>query len=625
VTETESRSAGSFWLVTFLVMLTAIPALLFYPLPSHDGHQHVFTAFAFNRLGDGTFGFGTYLQRGFPLSSQGFVLLLAALDVLLPFAVAERVAVALMLGMFPISGALYARLTARSTVACAGMMALAAHSWILLMGFYNFMLGMALVPVVVGFAAGLYRERPAGPLRFAAISLALVALAWLHLLAAAFAGLVILALAAGHGPGRFVRVWRTVLLGLPAAAYCVWISTGYVEAHESVGVISTTASVWEPFATRVLDLFRTAAGGVHLATGLVFWGLTGWLTLAWFRGRATPERGSLNLLVLAWLLSLVFLVAPISVARWAYFSPRLAFCSMIAFAMVIGLRKDSLVGLAVTIALIFSNIGLYTLHDRLQPLTEAVARAPRTQGAPLLAMELSNESLSGRRYMSPTQHVALRSLISGGGVSPYLFAFNPNIHSITYQSDPSALGPVPGQWLRRGFDACADDSPEACFLARIDVADRLAVYGLHWPELMLLNAPLEVAMQLRHRGYHLVHAGADDTVQVWRSRGGSVGLEIAVPSNHLEAPLQVRVGLTSSVGWFFHGGYPPGPVPEGLIRVLIEPLPSGPVRLQVFSDGDQDGEPSEVEWAWEPSSLEIVPEEMQLVHTVVGQDSPSNR
>ena len=141
---------------------------------------------------------------------------------------------------------------------------------------------------------------------------------------------------------------------------------------------------------------------------------------------------------------------------------------------------------------------------------------------------------------------------------------------------------------------------------------------------MLLNTPLEVAMQLRDRGYRLTHAGADDTVQVWRARSGSVGLEIAVPGSHLSAPLQIRVGLASSVGWFFDGGYPPGPIPNGQIRVLIEPLPAGPVELQVFSDADGDGEPSETEWTWEPASLQIVPEEMQLVQTVVRHDSPSN-
>ena len=120
--------------LALITILTALPGFAIYPLPSQDGPQHIFTAFALLHLEDPALGFGRYFESNTPLSSQGFVYLLVGLGKILPFEVAERTAVGVLLALFPLFGAIYARAAHRPVLPVAGMLGLIAVGWPLAMG-----------------------------------------------------------------------------------------------------------------------------------------------------------------------------------------------------------------------------------------------------------------------------------------------------------------------------------------------------------------------------------------------------------------------------------------------------------------------------------------------------------
>jgi len=581
--------------LALIVCFTILPPLLLYPFPSQDGHQHAFTAFAFSRIDAAEWGFAPYLESQVPFSSQGYVFLLIFFDSFLGFLGAERVALATTLALFPVVGAVYARLSGRSPLAIAGGLSLLAYGWALPMGFYNFMLAAALLPLAVAFAQR-PTQRPV--VQLVLLGAILVGLAWLHLMVAAFAGLLCF-IVGRHRVG-------VIIAGLPSAAYAAWVGSSYVETNRPIGAITPLEPYYEPVSQRLTDLFFVGPGGVSVVAGAV-------LVLLALVAVVAPGKRSRVLALTGAALCAAFLFAPVHAARWAFLSPRLVFGGLLALILALPAadRFGEVRARAVTMAvfvLVSAGLGhagyeMASLHETLRPETEATLAVRRDDG-PLLSLELEETPFEGLpRYMEPTLHLGLRALLATGGTSPYLFAINPSIHAISFAHDPiEQVGPAPGVYLRRGF-RCGELDDRECVAAQTSVSDRLAYYGAVWGELLLYHPPILLQTRLRERGFRL--ALDAEGVQHWIARPSRIELTIVPREGVLRSPVVVRVGYPDSVGWVTGARLRPGPVADGRVTIPLETLLAGELHVQVFRDDDGDGEPQRSEFLPFPGRLRV--------------------
>lgn len=604
------RVSPTTWAVLGLALLAALPALWLYPFPSQDGHQHAFTAFAYGRISDPQYGFSRWLTPSFPLSSQGYVLLMVLLDMVMPFAVAERLALALVLAAFPLGGLVYGKLARTEPLATSVLLTLLAFSWPLVMGFWNFMLAFALLAPAAGLAVRLGDGRPRS---YLALALMLVGMAWLHLTVAVLAGLVVMVVSAfSNGAAttgaRLRRVLATGLAGAPSAAYAVFAATRYVDDNRPVGTITPLEAIREPLGRRVLDLFAMGPGGVSAVTGAAACALALLVLVEALRVGGQHAGRQRALALLGACVFLAFLVAPLHAARWAFMSPRLLLGGLVVLSLA-GLAapgrrlQGALVVLGV-VGIVGAGWNLTRLEVALRPVTRALTQLERPAPAPLLPLELEAAPIEGLpRHLDPTLHLGARALIASGGVSPYLFAINPAIHAVVYTQSPlDAVGPAPGVYLRRGL-RCEDGlAPAECVAQRERLIDRVAYYGLYWHDVVLLHAPPIAEFRLRQRGYRL--AFQHDGVAQWQARPGSLRLSLALPEA-ARGPLVVRAGLRDSVGWIRGASLPPGLAAGALPPLPLGPLPAGPVDIEVFVDEDGDGAPSAGEYQWCPRPVRI--------------------
>jgi hypothetical protein len=593
-----------------IVVATALPALLFSPLPTQDGPQHAFTAYAFARLGDPGLRFGEYLNPHFPLSSQGWVFLVIGLDTVMPFEMAERVSSALMLALFPLCGAVYARMTGRAALPIAAMLALTAYGWILAMGFYNFLLGLALVPLAVGWVEKRLAPRsppqdphtpPTPHPTLAGLAPMMLALAWFHLVAAVLAGALMLLVALAREEGRLTSAARVVGFSLPAAGYAVWSGTRHLATNVNVGFVTEVEPVFLPWGERFEGLIGAGPGGLSLPTGAILGGaclLVALMTLA----RPSVPRVRRLFVLFGLALTAAYLLAPLHAARWAFLSPRFLFGATFVFALAAVPPRRSPRWTAAAVLLALAGLAgatgaLSRLHAEIEPVGLAIDRMPHAAGNTLLSLEFADHS-EGATDPEPTLHLPVRALIGRGGVTPYLFAFNAAVHSVVFREDPvTMVGPAPGSYVRRGF-RCGDLAPVACMSHLVGLSDRIAWYGLRWVELVTLHTPVLLEARLRERGYRLLFD--EDEVQLWLARPSALQVELALPREPLPGTLVVRVGYIGATGWVDGVAMPPGTVPPEELDVTFEPLLVGPVDLEVFLDSNGDGEPTDGEWVWRP-------------------------
>jgi hypothetical protein len=606
------RISATTWAVLGLAVLAALPALWLYPFPSQDGHQHAFTAFAYGRISDPQYGFSAWLAPSFPMSSQGYVLLMVLLDMVMPFAVAERLALALVLAAFPLGGWVYWKLARTESFGTSVLLTLLAFSWPLVMGFWNFMLAFALLAPAAGLAVRLGDGRLRSYLALAAM---LVAMAWLHLTVAVLAGLVVVTVSAFGDAGAAVgagarvrRVLATGLAGIPSAAYAVFAATRYVDDNRPVGTITPLEAIREPLGRRLLDLFAMGPGGVSVVTGIAACTLALLVLVGAARARGPGAGRRRALALLGACVFLAFLVAPLHAARWAFMSPRLLLGGMVVLALAGAATASRRAQAALLVVGVVGVVGagwnLTRLEVALRPVVRALTQLERPAPAPLLPLELEAAPIERLpRHLDPTLHLGARALIASGGISPYLFAINPAIHAVVYTQSPlDAVGPAPGVYLRRGLRCEPELTPAECVAQRERLIDRIAYYGLYWRDVVLLHAPPIAEFRLRQRGYRL--AFQQDGVAQWQARPGGVRLSLALAETS-RGPLVVRAGLRDSVGWIRGASLPPGLASGALPPLVLGPLPAGPVDIEAFVDEDGDGAPSAGEYQWCPRPVRI--------------------
>lgn len=587
-----------------LSLLAALPALLIYPFPTHDGHQHHFTAFVIANLSDPQFGFAEFFEFSFPRSSQGYVLILAGLGKLLVFPIAERLALALLLALFPLGAAWASRHLGRSAIFSAGMAALASFGWVLAMGFLNFMLAAAfLLPFL---ALSQTSSKKPTPLSLTGLSLLLVFMAWLHVAVAAAAGLLAVALALGRR-GSLKSTLLLGLSGLPAAAYAVWVASAAVSA-EQLGFVTENAAYFTPLGDRLTGLWELGTGALSPTSALLFAVLMLSALFAPLPTAQKPSRRRFGLLIAV--LVLAYLLAPLHAARWAFLAPRPLFLAgLLAAALpvtIINCRSRQLLfsGI-VALGLLAASLNAWHWSSELRPRFIALAEAPHQPAGPVLPLELSENpvELDLPRHVEPTLHAGLWPVRRRGGLTPYVFATNAAAHSIFYRQPPAErFGPAPGAYIRRGL-RCEDREPADCLRNQRQVVDRIALYGLPWQEILLQGASILVHDQLRRRGYFPVYDRAD--VSLWRPQLAALQLNFQLPPGPLPGNLILRAGYPDGLGWVAGRSLPAGAQPPSPLQADLLGLLAGPITVEAFIDLDGDGEMGGGEPSFHRQDLEL--------------------
>lgn len=140
-------------LVAALTAIAVIPIWLFRYVPTQDGPSHLYNAFAFARIGAPS---STVLREYFLVNLRLFpnwttYVLMAPLTRILPPLVVQQIIVSLCVIAIPVA-AVYLQKSFKGAVDASSLLSvMLAYSYMLFMGFFNFVLGAALFCVAVGF------------------------------------------------------------------------------------------------------------------------------------------------------------------------------------------------------------------------------------------------------------------------------------------------------------------------------------------------------------------------------------------------------------------------------------------------------------------------------------------
>ncbi|MDH5307039.1 MAG: hypothetical protein OEW02_07640 [Myxococcales bacterium] len=519
-------------------------------LPTHDGPQHIFTVHAANHLEDPQTGWGRWFEPNLPLSSYGFAVVFAPLDAWLPWDLAARGALALMVFAWALGAFVFVRAVRPERSWLGVALGAASLQWSLYMGFFSFYFASAFGLFVLAFAV-------ASDLRdarsCAILSILLLIEALLHVMAAALTGIAVLALLAFHAdPGRRVRqLARGALLGAPAAgiaAGVLWmeIAAGGSGAdgasefvHESpawwtLGRCLMPGPAWRAWP---LTLLASAALVLGLVSGC--------------RGRSAVDRA---LLAAGGLLLAAAALLPLHLEVWHFFSVRftpLAVCVLVATLPIERLRaRRARCALGVALGgFAFAASGwAYEYHRDLAARSrEALAglEAPIVRSGPRLPIVL--DPFLGRPFESaralvpyavPLLNLGKLYAVSQGGVVPYAFVSDPALHPLRLREDARAA--LPSEADPRYPLVLSDPRRAEDLALREAVTVYMAAQATRFEDVIFYGRPADVE-HLAWLGFHLD----------WRRDGLAIarfeGCPLAV---HIRPQAALGAARTLELGWF---------------------------------------------------------------------------
>jgi hypothetical protein len=287
--------------VVFLV--SSWPTITHPLLVSNDGPQHLLQGFVHAHYDDPTLRFGEVFALNEPLTSRGYLDLFRALEPLLGWYSAHRLIVLFAQALWCSGWAALALRLHRDRWPFALLGCATGIQWAYWVGFLPFFLGLG----ATLWACHIVVIRPATK-HYVLLAAALAICSQIHPLPVVIAGAALLAASIGRSPRDAVL---TVLAGLPAFAYCQYISTlsqnQSFDLHWDNDIDPTRAFVAQFFCG---DFIVGVVVLVLLLVALV----PGW--------RAAP-RWSTILRLTGVALLVASYVAPTQVRGWEMFNPRL--------------------------------------------------------------------------------------------------------------------------------------------------------------------------------------------------------------------------------------------------------------------------------------------------------------
>jgi hypothetical protein len=601
VTSAGPHSAQpSAWLQTLPVAALTAAALVLVVnsvdyIPTNDGPEAVFAAHVVNGYAQ-----SQLFQWHFELLPQyayrGFSTLLLPLQAWLPWKLALRVALSVLvtgsaLAGWALLGALHPR--RRWLVPVLGGTVL---SWTFFMGFFAYVVGVALGTGVIALAVA---SRPLTPARRAWLALGLFVLSVSHVFAASLTGLVValvLVARASTLEERAREALLTLLMGIPAlsvATLTVLEAQGWNHEQGEVRFLSPSELATE--------LPRFVLPGT---------GFFGWLCLAtcvgsialaclrWRRGElGREERG---LLMAAVPMLLASALAPFHLPAWQCFSPRfLPFAVTLSLALLpverLSLRAARGAAVAAAVggfASVWASAGVVRrLHEGCAPSLAVLSAALEPWDGVLLPLPFDghcgvarNPTESEVPYLSPLLHLGPLLATVHGGSTAYALQGWQSLHLIGVRK--AAKKALPAPHPEHSFDRFVSPTGIAEESERRALYGALLPFGTRYQRVALVGAPETDAPIWRDAGFETEWRSG--SVEIVRFQGCPV--TIHVPADRQLAVLALGIqGMDAplfEVPMAPPPDAPPGPVP---ITTRLERQWCGPLWLRVWWDRDGSG------------------------------------
>ncbi len=575
--------------LVLLALLVAGFAVVDY-LPTHDGVQHVYSAWVQNHFTDpGTL----YVEAWNPnrrVTTYGFGWLFRPLEPLVGWRLAMRIALAVIVCTWALAGiALSRRLHGRLTWSSL-LLVPAALQWGLYMGYFNYLAGLALMPVIVLVA--LRRDR-LGLVETGCLTALFAVQALAHMFAGVLTGVIFRAVVLSRTPRLQLPKQLLALATCGAVPLCIALLS--IEQATTQFEQPPPLGVWRllivPSVSVVGPLWKQIPLLVLAGCGLAF---------ALRRAPDTAARvrrgvGICGAIFAAWLL-----LGPMDIPGWYMFAPRFAPCVLLlGLALLPDPRPRALPLWRVAIVtfgvagLLWSAAFHRTLERACSPALDGLA-AEYTRSEPFLFVPLRGCFADDGNVRSrvPAAHFlnnydAIYAMDQGGIAR--MFAIYPTVHPFMQKSD-GGLADIP--WFS---DAPAYDLGRSEVVGDIfDPAGspaswlQLSTYVAHsaalWGEVIAYGDEAQRS-GIVARGFD--ELWSNENVFLGRFAGCTYSVALS-PDSALDVPIVV------DYHWF--------PLADterrvtshaaDLLRAPAElPLhPCGPMELRMFADVDRDGE-----------------------------------
>ncbi len=562
-------------------------------LPTNDGPEAVFAAHVYNHHSRSEL-FQSHFELLPQYAYRGFSTLLIPLQAWLPWNLALRVALSVVVtGSAAAGWALLGSLhPARRWL--LPMLGATALSWSFFMGFFSYVVGVALGTGVIAAAAG---PKPLTPTRRALLALALFVLSVSHMFAACITGAVVALVLVARATTWEARAREAVLatlVGIPAfsVAILTWLeSTEWLAEEKTISFLSLP-ELWSELPRLVLP-GTGHLGWLCLVTCL---GSVVFALVRWRRGDlAREERG---LVVAAVALFAASVATPFHLRTWQFLSPRfLPFAVTVSLALLPfeRLSPRALRGavVAVAVAGLASFASSAALCRQLEAgcgpsLAVLSADLPRGEGVSLpLALNgycgvSPVPTESEVPHLSPLLHFGSLFAAVRGGSTVYVLSGKPSIHLLRYRKEVLRALPIPqASFVWQRFVPSAATPSEA---ERQAALRALLPYATRYERTVLIGVREDEALLWQASGFDTEwRGGAIEVV-----RFGGCPVTVTIPKEAARETPVLELGVQGMQAPLFGGPVAPLPnAPPGPVPFRFERQWCGPLWVRVWWDRDR--------------------------------------
>jgi hypothetical protein len=580
------------WLLA-LVVVNVVPYL-----PTHDGPQHIYLGHVINRFSDPGAIYPLYFRPTQPLSALGFPLLFCPLDDLFGWKVALRISLSIIVTIW--GGSLWALARALSPQrGVVGITAFAiAFQWSFYMGFFSWMISMSLGLFTLAIAV---RGMPWNTGRRILIAVLLCVHAMVHPFPALVTSFVLVALVLFH---HSLRSWLKELavlavMGMPVVLVVAY-AAGWLGGHAvdlPTGAPVPPTEPWLQAMLRPLNLF--VGGPIWRSLPVTIVALAGTVWGAWRWKEARFSRRDRAFWLVGAVLVVIFLVAPLHLATWEFFSPRFLAPATALLLVVLPfetlsrtVRYAALVVacLHAVASLIWSGWFHRDMYARTADVL-AAANQPVQRFGPRLPVILDTQAGYARAierwypYFEPTLNIGTLFAIEQGGVVPYTFTSVPQLHGLVLTEEGLArMPPAPHrQVFGAAFNAATKNGDQGTIFATLT---NFASFGAQYED-VILYASHDEHLVFLERGYRLdAHEGK---ARILRFEGCPVHVAVSAAGPLLHS-ISLEYGWHPVTRHSFTLEAPAGTQPEdGEISFALDRAPCGWIWLRAWLDQDNSG------------------------------------